>query len=268
MLPFHVIIPARYGSSRFPGKPLALVGGREMILRVVDQARLAGAASVLVASDDERILSVVRQEGFADVQAVKTRGDHPSGSDRVMEAAQQVRLPTDAMLINVQGDEPLIPPAAISQVAQMLSDNADVGAATLSEPIVATADLFNPNIVKVVSDHHGRALYFSRAPIPFARDAFAGSSDPAAATELPAAPGLWQRHIGIYGYRMATLVEFVNLPVAPLEAMESLEQLRLLANGIPLAVAQSCAAMPGGIDTPEDLARIEAELLAAEQRDH
>ncbi|MFK7912539.1 MAG: 3-deoxy-manno-octulosonate cytidylyltransferase [Pseudomonadales bacterium] len=265
--PFHVVIPARYASTRFPGKPLVLVAGRAMILRVVDQARAAGARSVLVATDDERIADAVTAEGFADVAALMTRADHPSGSDRVMEAALLAGLPDDALVVNVQGDEPLIPPAAIRQVAQLLSDHQNIGAATLSEAITTTADLLNPNIVKVVSSEAGRALYFSRAPIPHARGLFDQPELlPEQLSDLTSpeqAPGdAWQRHIGIYGYRLATLKDFVALPVAALEALESLEQLRLLANGIDLMVAPSCIAMPGGIDTPEDLVRVEQFLQA------
>ncbi|MGI9323676.1 MAG: 3-deoxy-manno-octulosonate cytidylyltransferase [Pseudomonadales bacterium] len=258
---FHVIIPARYGSTRFPGKPLAKIAGRQMVLRVVDQALRSGAASVAVATDDERIIDVVRKQELARVEAVRTRDDHPSGSDRVMEAAEKLALDQDSIVINVQGDEPLIPPEAIQQVATLLAQAPRVGAATLSEPISCAEDLFNPNVVKVVSDVHGRALYFSRAPIPHAREQFGqpGSPLPKLA-ETSVESGLWQRHIGIYGYRLATLAKFVTLPVATLEATESLEQLRLLANGISLAVAPSTVSMPGGIDTPEDLARVEALL--------
>lgn len=258
---FHVVIPARYGSQRFPGKPLAPVAGRAMILRVVDQARLAGAASVVVATDDERIVNAVAAEGFADVQALMTRSNHPSGSDRVMEAADRARLPDHALVINVQGDEPLIPPAAITQLANLLAADPAIGAATLSEPIVDSAQLRNPNVVKVVATVEGRALYFSRAPIPFARGVFDDfETMPKHLPEDTGSASRWQRHVGIYGYRLATLRQFVALPVAALEATESLEQLRLLANGIPLAVAPSCAPMPAGIDTPADLERVERFL--------
>ena len=264
--PFHVIIPARFGSTRFPGKPLAKIAGREMVLRVVDQALLSGAASVTVATDDERISDVVRSESLTRVRAIATRSDHPSGSDRVMEAATSLGLDSQALVINVQGDEPLIPPAAIRQVAALLAEDAQLGAATLSEPITETAQLFNGNVVKVVCDLAGHALYFSRAPIPFDRQHFwpnyIGQST-LPDSELNS--GKWQRHIGIYGYRLATLARFVSLPVASLEASESLEQLRLLANGIALRVAPSCVAMPSGVDTPDDLKRVEQRLAQHSQ---
>lgn len=267
-IPFHVVIPARYASTRFPGKPLAPIAGRAMILHVVDQARLAGARSVVVATDDQRIVETVVAAGFDDVTALMTRADHPSGSDRVMEAAAIAGLAEDDLVINVQGDEPLIPPAAIAQVAQLLADHQTVGAATLSEPIETTADLFNANVVKVVTAVDGRALYFSRSPMPHARGLFdQPQALPKRLTEIEgiAEPllDLWQRHIGIYGYRLATLRRYVALPVSPLESVESLEQLRLLANGIDLLVAPSCSPMPAGVDTPADLRRV-AQFLGAQ----
>lgn len=255
---FFVVIPARYGSSRLPGKPLADLAGQPMIVRVVRRAMAAGASEVVVAADDERVCAAV---GAAGGTALLTRTDHPSGSDRVMEVVERRGWPDDALVVNVQGDEPLIPPQVIDQVANLLRDDTTVGVATLSEPLTDLARVFDPNVVKVVADHAGRALYFSRAPIPYARDAF-----PAALAATPSSvvpePGGWHRHIGIYAYRVAVLRRFVGMPVGRLEALESLEQLRLLEAGIGIRVAAATAAVPAGVDTATDLQRVR-ELLAA-----
>ncbi len=240
---FHVIVPARYGSTRLPGKPLLEIDGRAMILHVIDRAREAGALSVTAATDDERILTVVQNAGFPDVQAVMTRADHPSGSDRVMEAAEQLQLPEDAIVVNVQGDEPRVPATIIRQVAACLSEDPARQAATVAQPLTTEAEAANPNLVKVVCSHSGRALYFSRSVIPYYRDA------------QQSAPG-WLHHVGIYGFRLSTLRRFVNLPVAALERAESLEQLRLLANDIPLQVVVATGSVPGGVDTASDLERL------------
>lgn len=252
---FTVIIPARYASTRLPGKPLADIAGQSMIKRVVAQARLCGAAQVVVATDDTRI-----QQHLADfgVQVCMTRTDHASGTDRLQEVAQQLALADDAIVVNVQGDEPLIPPAVIDQVASNLACNAQASVATLCEPIHQAKDLFNPNVVKVVADHTGLALYFSRAPMPWARDAFAGAQA-AYAGALPA-EAAFARHVGIYAYRVGLLNQFVGWPQAPLEQLESLEQLRVLYYGHRIHVAEACETVPGGVDTPEDLARLSALL--------
>jgi 3-deoxy-manno-octulosonate cytidylyltransferase (CMP-KDO synthetase) len=184
-----------------------------------------------------------------------TSTEHRSGSDRVMEVAAARRLADDAVVVNVQGDEPLIPPAAIRQVAERLHGHPEFGVATLCEPIERRADLFNPNVVKVVRDASGRALYFSRAPIPWWRDEFVRTDSSA---ELP--PRTWWRHIGIYGYRVSALRRFCSLPPAALETLESLEQLRLLANGVAIAVDETIEPVPGGVDTPEDLERVRRSL--------
>ncbi len=249
---FHVVIPARYASSRLPGKPLADIHGVPMVVRVAQQARRSGATQVLVATDDERIAAAVREAGL---EAALTRPDHPSGSDRVMEVAEQQGFADDAIVLNVQGDEPLIPPAVIGQVAASLHAAPALAAATLCEPIADAATLFDANAVKVVRDASGRALYFSRAPIPYARDAFATST-----AVLPSGAHWW-RHVGIYAYRVAALRTFVGLPPGRLEQLEALEQLRLLENGMQMQVETACEPVPGGVDTPADLERVRAALV-------
>jgi 3-deoxy-manno-octulosonate cytidylyltransferase (CMP-KDO synthetase) len=244
---FYVVIPARYASTRLPGKPLAEIDGVPMIVRVAQQASRSGASEVVVATDDARIVDVVAQAGFA---AELTRDDHPSGSDRVMEVASLRGWLSDDIIINVQGDEPLIPPAVIKQVAASLNADASLAAATLCEPISQRDQVFDANSVKVVCRDDGRALYFSRAPVPYARDSF---TDGAAA--LPDT-GQWWRHIGIYAYRLWALENFVALPPGRLEQLESLEQLRLLENGMEIRVDEACQPVPGGVDTPEDLRRV------------
>ena len=248
---FKVVIPARYASTRLPGKPLADLWGKPMVVRVAERAAHSGADEVVVATDDGRVQRAVEAAGLP---VSLTRADHPSGSDRVMEVADLRRWPDDAVVINVQGDEPLIPPQVIAQVAGIMEDP-EVAVATLCEPLTALEQVFDPNVVKVVTDIRGNALYFSRAPLPYARDEFAAM----ASTPVGALPGRgrWQRHIGIYGYRLGALRRFVALPVGALERLESLEQLRLLENGIGIRVAEAVATVPGGVDTPADLARVQ-----------
>ncbi len=251
---FKVVIPARMASSRLPAKPLAEIAGVPMIVRVCRQAAATSAGEVVVATDDRRIAGVVREAGF---DAVITRQDHPSGTDRIAEVAEQRGWPATAVVVNVQGDEPLIPPAVIEQVAALLAATPQAAAATLSEPIDDPDTLFATSAVKVVAAGSGRALYFSRAPLPWWRDGF-GSGEhprPEALGEPPAGVG-WRRHIGIYAYRVSTLRRFVALGTAAIERAESLEQLRLLAADLPIWVADACQAVPAGVDTPEDLARV------------
>jgi 3-deoxy-manno-octulosonate cytidylyltransferase (CMP-KDO synthetase) len=251
---FHVIIPARYASTRLPGKPLQLIAGKPMVQHVWEQARKSGAASVTIATDDPRIVAACEAFG-ADV--VLTREDHPSGTDRLQEVVGKLGLADDACVVNVQGDEPLIPPVVIDQVAGSLLAHPEAGIATLAEPIEDTESLFNPNAVKVVSDQQGFALYFSRAPIPWCRDAFA--SGPA---DLPA--GIpFRRHIGIYAYKVGFLHDYVTWPASPLESAESLEQLRALWFGVRIHVADACTTLPAGVDTQADLERVRALLERA-----
>ncbi|MCR6653681.1 MAG: 3-deoxy-manno-octulosonate cytidylyltransferase [Cellvibrionaceae bacterium] len=251
MTPFSVIIPARYGSTRLPAKPLKLIAGRPMIQWVYEAACRSSAAAVWIATDDQRVADVASAFGAL---VCMTRPDHESGTDRLQEVVAQLGLADDAIVVNVQGDEPLLPPAVIDQVACNLAGSPDASVATLSEPLHHVADCFNPNIVKVVSDLHQKALYFSRAPIPWGRDTYS-SPEP----QLPAA-ALAQRHIGLYAYRVALLHQFVTWPVAALEGFEKLEQLRVLANGHRIHVAPACVPVPGGVDTPDDLARVKRLL--------
>lgn len=244
---FHVIIPARYASTRLPGKPLQLIDGKPMVQHVWQQACKSGAASVIVATDDQRIMGACAAFG---AKAIMTRADHPTGTDRLQEVVSQLGLPDDACVVNVQGDEPMIPPAVIDQVAANLSAAQEAGIATLAEPIHNSETLFNPNAVKVVCDHQGYALYFSRAPMPWCRDQFA--SGPA---ELP--EGIpFRRHVGIYAYKVSFLHAYVSLPASPLETAESLEQLRALWFGTRIHVADACETLPAGVDTAEDLERV------------
>lgn len=244
---FHVVIPARYASQRLPAKPLADIAGKPMVVRVVERAQLSRAASVVVATDHADIAEAVRAHGH---RAVLTREDHPSGTDRIAEVAALSGWGEDDIVVNVQGDEPLIEPELIRRVAHELSLDAEAAIATASHAISEAADFFNPNVVKVVCDGRNRALYFSRAPIPWARDAFARSRD-----ELP--PGLAaQRHIGLYAYRVGFLARYAELAPAPQEQLESLEQLRALWHGYRIRVATDVSAPAPGVDTPEDLERV------------
>ncbi|QGT82838.1 3-deoxy-manno-octulosonate cytidylyltransferase [Pseudomonas coronafaciens] len=250
---FTVVIPARYGSSRFPGKPLQTIAGKPMVQLVWEQARKSSAERVVVATDDARIVEACRAFG---AEVLLTREDHNSGTDRLAEVATQLGLAADAIVVNVQGDEPMIPPAVIDQVAANLAAHPVAGMATLAEPIDDVAALFNPNIVKVSTDINGLALTFSRAPLPWARDALASDKD-----RLPAGVP-YRRHIGIYAYRAGFLHDFVSWGPCWLENTESLEQLRALWNGVRIHVADALEAPPGGVDTPEDLERVRRLLEA------
>lgn len=249
---YIVVIPARHASTRLPGKPLLDIAGKPMIQRVWEQANQSNAARVVVATDHAEIAHCV--EGFGGEVCI-TSPNHPSGTDRLQEVAAKLGLADDEIVVNVQGDEPLIPPAVIDQVARNLAANPQAGVSTLAEPIHAVEDFLNPNIVKVVSNVAGLALYFSRAPISWPRDHFQKSRDSLPAGYTPF------RHIGIYGYRVATLNQFVGWPQAPIEATESLEQLRFMWHGVAIHVEASAEPVPGGVDTPEDLARLN-QLLA------
>jgi 3-deoxy-manno-octulosonate cytidylyltransferase (CMP-KDO synthetase) len=244
---FRVVIPARYASTRLPGKPLADIAGQPMIVRVAAAARRARASGVWVATDDERIVAAVRQHGF---DAVMTSSRHLSGTDRIAEVADQLHWDDADIVVNVQGDEPLLDPALIEAVAGALGGDPDAAMATAAHPLTAAADFFNPNVVKVVCDVRGRALYFSRAPIPWDRDHLAGSRDTLPAA-LPA-----QRHIGLYAYRVSFLRQFGQLAVSPLERCESLEQLRALWHGFPIRVVGVDHPPAPGVDTAEDLERV------------
>jgi 3-deoxy-manno-octulosonate cytidylyltransferase (CMP-KDO synthetase) len=245
-LDFVVAIPARHASTRLPGKPLCLIAGEPMIVHVARRAMEAGAAEVVVATDDARIADAIRPLGLA---VAMTSVAHASGTDRLAECAAQRGWADDRIVVNLQGDEPQCPPAAIRAVAQALRDSG-APIATLATPIHATAELFDPNVVKVVRNAVGDALYFSRAPIPWHRDAFARDR-----ITLPAGTP-WLRHIGLYAYTAAALRRFSQSPPGVLEAVESLEQLRALELGWRIAVAVSPVALPAGVDSAADLERV------------
>lgn len=249
-IPFTVLIPARLASTRLPDKPLADIGGLPMVVRVAQRARDSGAVRVVVAADDRRIVDACTAHG---VEALLTRADHPSGSDRLAQACTLLALPDDAIVVNVQGDEPLIDPTLIDAVATALATQQDAAMSTAAHPIRSAAEFGNPNVVKVVLDARGHALYFSRAPIPWWRDGPVIADGPA----VPPAPAPL-RHIGIYGYRAGFIRQFPTLTPAPIEATEALEQLRALWHGFRIAVHVSEHSPGPGVDTPDDLARVRA----------
>lgn len=246
---YTVVIPARYGSTRFPGKPLADIAGKPMIQHVYERAAESRAQRVVVATDDDRIEAVCCSFG---AEVIMTSADHASGTDRLQEVAARLALDDDERVVNVQGDEPLMPPQLIEQVAGALEQFPEAAIATLCERITRPEDLFNANVVKVVRDLEGFAHYFSRAPVPWDRDNWPATGRP---DTLPESCDAW-RHIGIYGYRVQLLHRFVAWPVAPLEKTEALEQLRALQNGARIHVSEACVAPPAGVDTPEDLERL------------
>ena len=253
---FTVLIPARYASTRLPGKPLADIAGKPMVVRVAERAQASGAARVVVATDDVRVRDAVVAHGFA---ACMTRGDHATGTDRLAEAAQQLGLADDEIVVNVQGDEPLLDGGLIQSMASLLDARLDAVIATACHPIDDAAEAFNPNVVKVVLDAAGYALYFSRATIPWARDAFRENSK-----AMP--PGLpLYRHYGLYAYRVSFLRAFPSLSPAPIERFEALEQLRALWHGYRIAVEITHGTPAPGIDTPADLARVR-EIFAGGKR--
>ncbi|MGE3160470.1 MAG: 3-deoxy-manno-octulosonate cytidylyltransferase [Burkholderiales bacterium] len=232
---FAVLIPARFASTRFPGKPLADLAGKPMVVRVCERARDSGGAPVCVATDDARIADAVRAHGF---EARMTRAEHATGTERIAEAAVQLGLADDAIVVNVQGDEPLIAPALIARVARALAEEPGASMSTACHPMTDAGAFANPNVVKAVLDAKGGALYFSRAGIPFAREG-----------GVPR----WYRHVGIYGYRVAFLRRYGTLAPSPLEAIEQLEQLRALWHGHRIATVIETAEVPPGVDTPADL---------------
>lgn len=246
---FIALIPARAASTRLPDKPLADIGGKPMVVRVAERAVLSGASRVCVATDDARVERAVIEHGF---EVVMTSPDHPTGTDRLAQAVQLLGLADDAIVVNVQGDEPLIEPEVIDGVAELLAATPSADIATCACPVADAQALFNPNVVKVVCGADNRALYFSRAPIPWARNALAGG-------ERVLAPGLPAlHHIGLYAYRVAFLHRFPTLPQGQLEQFESLEQLRAMEYGHSIVVSRIAAAPAAGVDTPEDLERVRA----------
>jgi 3-deoxy-manno-octulosonate cytidylyltransferase (CMP-KDO synthetase) len=253
---FTVLIPARRASTRLPDKPLADIGGAPMVVRVAQRAADSGATRVVVAADDGAIAQACAAHG---VQSLLTRTDHPSGSDRLAEACDLLGLPDEALVVNVQGDEPLVDPALVTRCAALLAERSDCAMSTAAHALHDAAEWRNPNVVKVVLDASGRALYFSRAPMPWPRDAVV---DGVPALPQPAP----LRHIGLYGYRAGFLRRFPQLPPSPLERTESLEQLRALWHGHGIAVHVTEHAPGPGVDTPEDLARVRALWAAREAR--
>ncbi len=254
-----IAIPARMKATRLPNKPLLDIVGRPLIAHVIDCARRFDGAQIVVATDDLRIAEVAEREG---VMAVLTRSEHATGSDRLAEVADRLEWTDDQIVVNLQGDEPLMPLSCLRAVVAALKEDSGAAAATLAMRIDSIAEALDPNAVKVVSDAQGRALYFSRAPIPWPRDAWRESQ-----RVLP--DGALRRHLGLYAYRAGTLRRFAALPPAPLEAIESLEQLRLLHHGLKIAVRDTPEAIPPGVDTPEDLARVRAHFVGEQkQADH
>lgn len=247
-LSFTVLIPARYASTRLPGKPLLDLAGRPLVIRVAERARASGAQRTVIATDDERIRAAAEAHG---VEAILTRADHSTGTDRLAEAAQALRLEDDTIVVNVQGDEPLIDPATVDAVVSALLEDRAIQLATPCAAITNPADIMDPNVVKVVRDFDGNALYFSRAPVPWVRD----TSETVAARH-------W-KHLGLYGFRREALLEFPTLPPGELEHLEQLEQLRWLENGFRLRVVETDYDAVS-VDVPADIARVE-KLLATSQ---
>ena len=245
---FLVVIPARLGSTRLPRKPLADIGGKPMVIRVAERAKQSLAQSVVVATDSPEIQAACDEHR---IECLLTSPDHPTGTDRIAEVAQLLKLPPDTLVVNVQGDEPLIPPELINQVAQTLADHSACAISTIAVPIEDDAEITNPNVVKVVLNRSGEAMYFSRASIPFVRDPDAAGN----ATQVT-----HLRHLGIYAYRADFLQAYTRLDPAPPEQAEALEQLRALWNGYRIAVHTATEAPPAGVDTPEDLERVRQVL--------
>jgi 3-deoxy-manno-octulosonate cytidylyltransferase (CMP-KDO synthetase) len=254
MTPFRVVIPARHASIRLPGKPLADIAGRPMVLRVLDRALDSGAEEIWVAVDHQAVFDVVCAAGG---KALMTRTDCLSGTERLAEVAETLGWRDDEIVVNVQGDEPLIDPGLIAAVARELAADADAAIATAAQSIKDVDEVFNPNVVKVVCDAQGRALYFSRAPIPWARDDWAGSRREGHSLPLPPElPVL--RHVGLYAYRVGFLRRYAALAPSAIERWEALEQLRALWHGYPVRVLMLNAVPPAGVDTEEDLVRVRA----------
>lgn len=281
--PFIAVVPARLASTRLPDKPLADIGGKPMVVHVAERARLSGAAQVIVATDSQKVFDAVREHGF---EVMLTRADHPSGTDRLAEVASHFAWSDDTLIVNVQGDEPLIDPDLVVGVAGHLAAHPECAIATAAHPIDSIDEIFDPNAVKVVIDAQGVAMYFSRAPIPWFRDAYKSERKTASSLKNDAENGSdddsWTistasnsrresigepssavyRHIGIYAYRAGFLRRYPTLAVSPLERAESLEQLRAMWHGERIAVKITASAPPPGVDTPADLARARAAFAA------
>jgi 3-deoxy-manno-octulosonate cytidylyltransferase (CMP-KDO synthetase) len=242
---YHIVIPARLAAERLPGKPLLDIAGRTLIEHVWRRARASAARSIVIATDAPEIAEGAR--GFG-AEAVMTARTHESGSDRIAECVRRLGWPGDTLVVNLQGDEPLMPPVCLDQVAALLAADPAADAASLYWPVLERADAEDPNVVKVVTDRHGAALYFSRSLVPFPRGTAAAAG--------------WKRHVGLYAYRARALLAFTDSTPTVLERTEKLEQLRFLENGGRIVLAQAAAFVPAGVDTPEDLARVRAALAA------
>ena len=247
---YHIVIPARFASERLPGKVLLDLAGKPLLEHVWRCASKSSAQSVVIATDDMRILRAAESFG---AQAMLTASDHQSGSDRIAECASKLGWPDDHLVVNLQGDEPLMPPACIDQVANLLNERPDCEVASLFWPMIEAGEILNPNAVKVVTDADDRALYFSRAPIPFARG-FA-DMESAIGAGIP-----WKRHLGLYAYRLAALKRYTAAAPTPLEMAERLEQLRIMEQGGRIAMAKACEFIPAGIDTRDDLERVREQI--------
>jgi 3-deoxy-manno-octulosonate cytidylyltransferase (CMP-KDO synthetase) len=252
---FRVVIPARYGSTRLPGKPLLPLLGRPMIEWVYRRARRSGAGEIFIATDDQRILEAARGFGAA---ALMTAATHASGTDRIAEVARREHWGADDIVVNVQGDEPLLPAELITQVAELLERHSGADLATLATPLTSLAQLLDPHVVKVVTDARARALYFSRAPIPWNREGASNGSQ----TRYAAA----RRHLGLYAYRVSSLLRLAALPTGALEQLERLEQLRALENGLDIRVADARCPPGPDVNTAADIATVEALLAADPER--
>jgi 3-deoxy-manno-octulosonate cytidylyltransferase (CMP-KDO synthetase) len=254
---FTVLIPARRASTRLPDKALADLGGKPMVVRVAEVAVASGANRVVVATDDPEIQAAVQAHGH---ESILTRADHPTGTDRLAEAAMLLDLGDEKIVVNLQGDEPAMEPALVRDVARLLAGHSDCAMSTAAHPILSIAEFLAPSVVKVVLDAQGRALVFSRAPIPFPRDAFGAFPNitPAELPDFPGCPPL--RHLGIYAYRAGFLRTYPTLEPSPTEAVESLEQLRALWHGYRIAVTITTESPAPGVDTPADLERMRARF--------
>ena len=248
---FRIVIPARHGSARLPGKPLILIAGKPMLQWVFERAQSFGAADVVVATDDARVADAARRFG---APVAMTRANHESGTDRIAEVVAQRAWPDDAVIVNLQGDEPLMPAELVLQVAQLLSRHAAAEIATLASPLQRREELLDPNVVKVVTDLEGRALYFSRAPIPWAREGAAAGLE--SQRDFTGA----RRHIGLYAYRVRALRRLAALAPTQLERLEKLEQLRALEHGMDIRVANACVAPGPDVNTAADLDIVSREL--------
>lgn len=246
---FKIVIPARYASTRLPGKPLVMIKGRSLLQHVYERAMQCGAEEIVVATDDERIAAAARACGAS---VAMTLASHASGTDRIAEVARSRGWAPQTIVVNVQGDEPLLPPAIVKQVVQLLAAQRGSAMATLYSPITNLEEFRDPNVVKLVADNAGRALYFSRAPIPWPRDNASGGAP-------RAFPGAL-RHIGMYAYRAAALLQLASLPASASELTERLEQLRALAHGLEIRVAEACERPGPDVNSPEDVARVAALL--------